>query len=334
MPASADLAQHIRTQHANGEDDQYERDDQIDEVTDDLTHLEVRRADLDREGRDTLARRRRRRQQRHEDTVVQRLEERCDDTSEIKRRSENDDVLRIQHLLSYPECFSDNVIMRIRNAGLDLLAGNATSIVAFDCEFWHKGKTFLPREVGGYHLTRAGDGWSSTSFFAVLPPPPGQLNRVSSRFSTVTPRTADILDILEETERTAPQFLGNNDSVREYFADKLVKPHLKPVSWLNEFVKLLPHSAVIVKGDMDLKALKSATTHYRPPLRIVDIARHNPAFSKRCGTAKLEGTYACIAKELDAGLKKAFPVGKAHNPVFDAAMTIQIAAWLAEKDIR
>jgi hypothetical protein len=48
----------------------------------------------------------------------------------------------------------------------------------------------------------------------------------------------------------------------------------------------------------------------------------------------LEGTYACIAKELDAGLKTAFPVGKAHNPISDAAMTLQIAVWLTEKDIR
>jgi len=44
----------------------------------------------------------------------------------------------------------------------------------------------------------------------------------------------------------------------------------------------------------------------------------------------LEGAYHCIAKELDPALKKAFPVGKAHNPVSDAAMTIQIAAWLGK----
>jgi len=147
-----------------------------------------------------------------------------------------------------------------------------------------------------------------------------------------------VLDILEETERTAPEFLGHNDIVTAYFADKLVKPHLKPASWLTGFMKMVSESVVIVKGDMDLKALKSACSRqkiaYHPPIGIVDIAKYNPEFNKRCGTAKLEGTYSCIAKELDSGLKTAFPVGKAHNPVSDAAMTLQIAVWLTKKDVR
>jgi len=229
--------------------------------------------------------------------------------------------------------------MKIRNAALDRLAGGCTSLLAFDCEFWHKGAAFLPREVGGYHLTRTGDAWTRTPpFFAVLPAPAGQLNRVSSKFSTTTPATAELLDILEETERSAPEFLGNNDIVKEYFADPKVKPHLKPASWLKGFVKLVGESVVVVKGDMDLKALKSACKihgfAFHPPLGIVDIATHNPEFNKRCKTAKLEGAYDCIKKELDAGLKKAFPVGKAHDPVSDAAMTLQIAAWIATKDVR
>jgi hypothetical protein len=228
--------------------------------------------------------------------------------------------------------------MKIRSEALNRLAGNATSLLAFDCEFWHLGATFLPREVGGYHMTRSGDGWvRSAPFFVVLPAPGGQLNRVSSSYSTVTPKTAEILDILEETERSAPEFLHDDDIVKAYFADPKVKPHLKPTSWITGFVKMMSESAVIVKGDMDLKAIKSACTKYKiayhAPLKVFDIARHNPEFSKRCGTAKLEGTYRCISKELDAGLKKAFPVGKAHNPVSDSAMTVQIAAWLA-KDIR
>jgi hypothetical protein len=171
-----------------------------------------------------------------------------------------------------------------------------------------------------------------------LPPPPGQLNRVSSKFSTTTSRTAEALDILEETERSAPDLLGNDDIVKEYFADAKVKPHLKPASWLKGFVKLMSESVVVLKGDMDLKALKSASRiqgfPYHAPLGIVDIATHNPEFNKRCGTAKLEGTYDCIKKELSPALKKAFPIGKAHDPVSDAAMTIQIAAWLAAKDVK
>jgi len=229
--------------------------------------------------------------------------------------------------------------MKFRSVGLDRLAGKATSILAFDCEFWHVGNTFLPREVGGYSITRSGDGWTrSAPFFVVLPPPPNQLNRVSSSYSTTTPATAVALDILEETERSAPELLGKNDSVDVYFADPNVKPYLKPASWLNGFMKTMSQSVVILKGDTDLKAVQAACKFHRipfhAPLRVVDIAKHNPEFNKRCGTAKLEGTYTCISKELDPVLKKAFPVGKAHNPISDAAMTLQIAAWLSEKDVR
>jgi hypothetical protein len=229
--------------------------------------------------------------------------------------------------------------MKLRSAALDLLAGKHGSLLAFDCEFWHKGESFLPREVGGYHLTRTGDSWTrSAPFFVVLPPPEGQLNRVSSKFSTTTPATAEALDLLEETERSAPEFLGDKDIVDVYFADSMVKPHLKPASWLKGFAKLISESVVVVKGDTDLKAIKNASAvhgfTFKSPLGIMDIAKHNPEFTKRCKTAKLEGTYDCIKKELDAGLKKAFPVGKAHNPVSDAAMAIQIAAWLVQKDVK
>lgn len=229
--------------------------------------------------------------------------------------------------------------MKLRSAALDLLAGKHASLLAFDCEFWHKGQAFLPREVGGYHLTRSGDSWTrSAPFFVVLPPPAGQLNRVSSKFSTTTPTTAESLDLLEETERSAPEFLGDKDIVDVYFADSKVKPYLKPASWLKGFAKLIGESVVVVKGEMDLRAIKSAcAAHgfaFKAPLGIVDIAKHNPEFTKRCKTAKLEGTYDCIKKELDAGLKKAFPIGKAHDPVSDAAMAIQIAAWLVQKDVK
>jgi len=161
------------------------------------------------------------------------------------------------------------------------------------------------------------------------------LNRVSSKFSTTTPATAESLDILEATSKFAPDLLDDNDMVKEYFADPEVRPHLKPASWLKNFLKIMSESVVVLKGDMDLKALKSACRTqgftYRAPLGIVDIATHNPQFTKRCGTAKLEETYDCIKKELSPALKKAFPVGKAHDPISDAAMTIQIAAWIATK---
>ena len=226
--------------------------------------------------------------------------------------------------------------MRFRSAALDRLAGKHTSLLAFDCEFWHKGQSFLPREVGGYHLTRTDDVWTrSPAFFAVLPPPPGQLNRVSSKYSTTTPKTAELLDIVEETERSAPEHLGQTDSVDVYFADTKVKPHLKPSSWLKSFMKMMSTSVVVIKGDMDLRAMKAACAFhgfpYSAPLGVVDSATHNPEVTKLCKTAKLEGTYECIKDKLDPALKRAFPVGKAHNPVSDAAMTIQIAAWLSTK---
>jgi hypothetical protein len=229
--------------------------------------------------------------------------------------------------------------MKIHHPALDRLAKHTSSIMAFDCEFWHLGNTFLPREVGGYQLTRTRSGWNrSDPFFAVLPPPPNQLNRVSSKFSTVTPKTSESLDILEETERSASEYLGMNDSVNVYFADPKVKPYLKPVSWLVNFIHKLKESTVIVKGDMDLKAIRSACSlykiQYHAPLHIVDIAKYNSKFSKRCGSAKLEETYHCISKELNPELKKAFPIGKAHTPISDSAMTVQIAVWLSEKDIR
>ena len=228
--------------------------------------------------------------------------------------------------------------MKIRSVGLDRLAGKARSILAFDCEFWHVGEQFLPREIGGFHAVRSGDGWMSTSFMAVLPAPPNQLNRVSSKYSTVTPATSEALDLLEETERSAPEHLGQTDSVDVYMADPLVKPHIKTIAWLKAFVEKFPKSLVVLKGDTDLDAIKAACKRakfaYHKPLQVIDIATHNSEFTKKCKTARLEGAYACISHELDAGLKKAFPIGKAHNPVSDAAMALQIAVWLTEKDVR
>ena len=101
-----DLGENIRAEQADREHDQDERHDEVHQLGDHVANLEVRRADLDGQGRDTLARRRSRGEERHEDTVIQRLEESRHDTSEIKRRRQNDDVLRIEHLLIQLECFS------------------------------------------------------------------------------------------------------------------------------------------------------------------------------------------------------------------------------------
>jgi hypothetical protein len=81
-------------------------------------------------------------------------------------------------------------------------------------------------------------------------------------------------------------------------------------------MKMVGESVVVVEGDMDLKALKSAcrrhTTAYTPPLRVVDTAKHNPEFSKRCKTREAGGNLPHpLPRNLDSELKLAFPVGKA-----------------------
>ena len=218
---------------------------------------------------------------------------------------------------------------------LNALAGEHTSILAFDCEFWHVGDTFLPREVGGYHLTKKGSTWSKSKFLAILPAPRNQLNRISSKYSTTTAKTAKLLDSIEKAEHSAPEDFKRDQGLEVYMSDPLVKPHLKPISWLKQFVEKMAHSVVVVKGDTDLKAIKSACLRnkfaYHPPLKVIDIARYNRKFTQRCKTARLEGAYKCISHEVGSTLKKSFPVGRAHNPVTDAAMTLQIAIWLNKK---
>ena len=102
---SANASQDIRPQKTDREDDQCKRYDQVNQVSDDRANLKVDRTNLDAKRRDALAGRRGRREERHKDTVIQRLEERSNHTSEVKRRSQDDDVLRIQHLLNQLECF-------------------------------------------------------------------------------------------------------------------------------------------------------------------------------------------------------------------------------------
>ena len=103
--SSPDASQDIGAQQTDRKDDQGKGHDQVDQVTDDRANLELSRTDLDGERRNALARRRRRGKERHKDTVIQGLEERSHDTSKIKRCSQNDDVLGIQHLLNQLECF-------------------------------------------------------------------------------------------------------------------------------------------------------------------------------------------------------------------------------------
>jgi len=60
---------------------------------------------------------------------------------------------------------------------------------------------------------------------------------------------------------------------------------------------------VIVKGTYDLDALKNMCLlngyDYPEPAGVFDIAKWNTESHKICGTAKLEGTYDCISRNIE-----------------------------------
>ena len=97
--------------------------------------------------------------------------------------------------------------MKIQNKFLDILAAGHSSVLVFDCEFWrvygnkeYKGipnsdEFFMPREVGGFLLTKNKDDWTyHKPFFVTLSPPDLDVSFISSQFATVSQKTADKLD--------------------------------------------------------------------------------------------------------------------------------------------
>jgi hypothetical protein len=249
--------------------------------------------------------------------------------------------------------------MKFKNKYLDILAGNHDQILAFDCEFWHvygsegyiplqnlPNEFFMPREVGGFFLNRSADGsWVyRTSFFVSLSPPKGKdVSFVSSAFANVTEETAQELDKSQEVLsvpwasaylRVLPEEVHEVllDGIATYNNDKIIKKAHKPPSWLKTFIEDYSKSLIIVKGTSDIEALKNACKfhgiEYKHPKKVYDVADWNLTSHKKCGTAKLDKTYACIYPSLDDDIKKLLihlPMKKAHEPASDAAMTLIVA---------
>lgn len=251
--------------------------------------------------------------------------------------------------------------MKFKNQYLDKLAGSHTKIIVFDCEFWHvygsqgfvglddvPNEFFMPREVGGFFLQKVADGWSyKKPFFVTLNPPKGkEVSYISSAFSNVTPKTAKLMDeyqsILGMNWRDA--YLSTvTEELREllieeqkmYLDDPNIKEAHKPPSWIKSFANELAESLVIVKGTYDLIAVKNACKfhgfEYRNPKKIIDIADWNKESRRICNTAKLEGTFECIKEKLDPETEEMLdflPLGRAHDPSSDAAMTLVIAIYI------
>jgi len=251
--------------------------------------------------------------------------------------------------------------MKLHNKLLDILAQGNSKLLVFDCEFWHVFSDdsgyiylkdqpffFIPREIGGFTLVKQSDGsWKySGSFFVTMSKPSKDVAFPISHFSTVSAETAKLLDKLEFQLKTpwgeAYYSILDEDEqeiwkkgVSAYENDSNIKPHHKPASWLKTFLKQYSESTIVVKGTSDIESLQNACNRYnipyKKPAKIVDIADWNLTSRKKCGTAKLEGTFKCIKDNLDPDTKKLLdilPLEKAHDPSTDASMTLIVAMYI------
>jgi hypothetical protein len=253
--------------------------------------------------------------------------------------------------------------MKFHNKYLDTLAHGQTKILVFDCEFWHvlgneksikmagPDYFFIPRELGGFLLEKNIDGsWTyDPSFFVTMSKPAREVAFPISHFSTVTAQTGYKLDELEDRlglpwGEAFPSKLSEEgkqaykEGIAVYEADTNIKEHHRPPSWYKKFMKHYSESMIIVKGTSDIDALKNASILYKfeylDPLDVTDVADWNEESRKRCGTAKLAGTFDCIKKKLDAQTKHLadyLPLEKAHDPSTDASMTLLVALYIASQ---
>ena len=137
---------------------------------------------------------------------------------------------------------------------------------------------------------------------------------------------------------------------RYILSDKNVKARLvsDPKRFLQLFIQLLNKSFIIVKGDLDLIAIKN---HCRnnfniKKLTIFDIATYNDKFHKLCNSAELAQNIQCL-HDLDV-IKKFYSDlllpynylqnniynlghSKAHNPLTDAFFTWVIYTIISDK---
>jgi hypothetical protein len=167
-----------------------------------------------------------------------------------------------------------------------------------------------------------------------------------SKYATVETTTARKLDELEGKlglswgvsfpSRLSPEGQeALKQGLKAYNDDPNIRAHHKPPSWYKIFMKHYSESTIIVKGTGDIEALQNASKmydfDYLQPRHIVDIAMWNPQSRRKCGTAKLEGTYLCIKKHLDKETKQIenfLPLEKAHDPTTDASMTLIVALYI------
>ena len=257
--------------------------------------------------------------------------------------------------------------MKIFNKYLDILAEGRQHIFVFDCEFWHvlaqegdnvklSGKDFffLPRETGGFVLSKKLDGsWEYKNYFyATFSRPRRDVAMPISHFSTVAPSTAYKLDEIEKQlsvgwgeafpSRLSPQERELwEQGVNLYESEPSIKEYHQPQSWNAKMMALFPTSMVIVKGTSDLYAMKNACQLYGmkwiEPSAINDIANWNSESRQKCGSAKLEDTFKCVKDGFDDNigggmrLRDILPLGKSHDPSVDASMTLLVAMYIISK---
>lgn len=249
--------------------------------------------------------------------------------------------------------------MKLYNQHLDKLGEGYDQILAFDCEFWRVSdasgfsaipKTtefFTPRELAGFFIKKDEKGkWEySGYFFVTFSPPKGKdVSFVSSEFSSVSAKTASEMDKYQSAFQSSSEVSQDliKESLKVYLQDKHIKNNHKPNSWIKTFLKEYSKSLVVVKGTYDLDSLKNMCVsndyEYLEPAGIFDIANWNTESHRICGTAKLEGTYDCISRKMDDSgtktrrLRDILPLGRAHDPASDAAMTFLVAIYIVAAD--
>ena len=258
--------------------------------------------------------------------------------------------------------------MKFQNKNLNILAGEHTQILAFDCEFWRvidsagfigipdTDEFFIPRELGGFVIKKNGESWeyNQKPIFVTFTNPRGyDVSFISSQFATVSDKTADELDQYQsllqlEWHKSFLKSLPNEqhsilkDSLKLYNSDDHIKKNHKPPSWIKQFLEVYSKSLIVVKGKSDIESLQNMCKihgyEYKPPAGIYDIATWNLQSRKKCGTAKLEGTYDCIVRDLDdqinprQRLRNILPMDRAHEPTTDASMTLLVALYIIARN--
>lgn len=255
--------------------------------------------------------------------------------------------------------------MKFRNKHLDNLAGSHKKLLIFDCEFWRisgsdgfinipdsPDEFFIPREIGGFVFEKVGDEWeyNQKPFFVTFSNPKGyDVSFVSSEFASVSDKTAEGLDQYQsllqlEWHKSFLKSLPNEqhsilkESLKLYNSDDHIKKNHKSASWIKGFLEVYSESMAIVKGEFDMYAIENMCRihgyEYKRPSEFFDIALWNTQSRKKCRTAKLEGTYHCIAKQIDDRispryrLRDILPMHRAHEPTTDASMTLLVAIYI------